>query len=173
MKHEKFYCGGAAPADKPYHYKESGLDNIYLMNGYTIEEVDGEEYVSIDKIDQLWKAIGMHLVTAKKMLSPAEIRWLRQQMEKTQSEVASLLRVDDQTVARWEKGKVNLSGTADIALRALFLASPVAQPQGAEILTKWLETVRRLIDRDAPITERVIFGRHNHRWEQQPMYALA
>jgi DNA-binding transcriptional regulator YiaG len=118
MKREHFFCGEDAPAPKPYHYKECGLDNIYLMNGYLIEDVDGEEYVSVDSVDELWKAIGLNLVTSQKILSPKEVRFLRSQMEKTQSEVASLLRVDDQTVARWEKGKVRLSGTADIALRA-------------------------------------------------------
>jgi DNA-binding transcriptional regulator YiaG len=171
MKLEKFLCGEAAPAPKPYHYKECGLDNIYLMNGYSIEEVDGEEYVSVDSVDELWKAIGLNLVTSKKILSPKEIRFLRGQMDKTQAEVASLLRVDDQTVARWEKGKVGLSGTADIALRALFLASRVAQPEGATILSQWLETLRKLVERDSPMTDDVHFVQHNHNWEMQRAYA--
>lgn len=171
MKREKFYCGDDVEAQKPYRYKECGLDNIYLMNGFTIETVDGEDYVSIESVDQLWKAIGLNLVTTKKTLSPKEIRYLRGQMDKTQAEVASLLRVDDQTVARWEKGKVPLAGTADIAFRALFLGSQVAQPEGAEILAKWIETVRRLIERDAPLSDDVLFVQHNHVWEMQRMYA--
>ncbi|WP_158553304.1 MULTISPECIES: helix-turn-helix domain-containing protein [Mesorhizobium] len=171
MKNEqKFYCGDNAPAAKPYHYKECGLDNIYLMNGYHIEEEDGEDYVSIDSADELWKAIGLDLVRAKKILSPKEIRFLRGQMEKTQSEVATLLRVDDQTVARWEKGKVKLSGTADIAFRVLFLGSRVAQPEGSEILARWLETVRKLIERDAPASDDLLFVQHGDTWEMQRLY---
>ena len=27
-----------------YHYIESGLSNIYLKNGFTVEQIDGEEY---------------------------------------------------------------------------------------------------------------------------------
>lgn len=171
MKQEQFYCGDAAPAERPYHYKECGLDNVYLMNGYSIEEVDGEEYVSIDSVDELWKAIGLSLVTGKKILSPKEIRFLRGQMEKTQAEVAALLRVEDQTVARWEKGKVKLSGTSDVAFRGLFLASRVAQPEGNEILSQWLETIRRLIERDAPVSDDVIFVQHGHTWEMHRLYA--
>ena len=171
MKRENFYCGGHVEAQKPYHYKECGLDNIYLMNGFTIETVDGEDYVSIDSVDQLWKAIGLNLVTSKKILSPKEIRYLRGQMDKTQAEVAAFLRVDDQTVARWEKGKVKLSGTADIAFRTLFLGSRVAQPEGSEILAKWLETIRRLIERDSPISDDVLFVQHGRTWEMQRMSA--
>jgi putative transcriptional regulator len=108
----------------------------------------------------------------QKMLSPKEVRFLRGQMEKTQAEVATLLRVDDQTIARWEKGKVKLSGTADIAFRMLFLGSRVAQPEGAEILTKLIETIRRLIEQDAPISDDVRFIQHNHNWEMQRVYAV-
>ena len=102
-KPELFYIGGSAPAPKPYHYKECGLDNIYLGSGFSLEEADGDQYVSIINVDGLWKSIGLMLVTRKKTLSPKEIRFLRMQMDKTQSEIARLLRVDDQTVARWEK----------------------------------------------------------------------
>lgn len=147
MKRENFYCGDDTLASKPYHYKECGLDNIYLMNGYSIEEVDGEEYVSVDSVDELWKAIGLNLVTGVKILPSREIRFLRGLMSKTQAEVASLLRVDDQTVARWEKGKTPLSGTADIAFRILFLSSKVAQPEGSEILLRLLETIKKLVVR--------------------------
>lgn len=167
MTRENFYCGDDAVAQKPYHYKECGLDNIYLMNGYTIEQVDGEEYVSIDSVDELWKAIGLNLVTNKKILSPKEIRFLRDQMEKTQAEVASLLRVDDQTVARWEKGRTNLSGTADVAFRVLFLSAPVAQPEGGKILSKWIDMIRKLVEKDAPTSDDVLFEQHNHNWERR------
>ncbi|HEV7317668.1 MAG TPA: helix-turn-helix domain-containing protein [Ensifer sp.] len=170
MNRENFYCGDDDLAQRPYHYMECGLDNIYLMNGYTIEEEDGEEYVSIDSVDELWKAIGLNLVTNKKILSPQEIKYLRDKMDKTQAEVASLLRVDDQTVARWEKGKTNLSGTADVAYRVLFLGSPVAQPEGSEILTRWIETIRKLIEKDTPTSDDVLFEQHNHSWERR-MYA--
>jgi DNA-binding transcriptional regulator YiaG len=173
MKKEHFFCGEDVPAPKPYHYKECGLDNIYLMNGFQIEEVDGEDYVSVDSIDELWKAIGLNLVTSQKLLSPKEIRFLRGQMDKTQAEVASLLRVDDQTVARWEKGRVRLSGTADIALRALFLGSSVAQPQGSEILSEWVEMLRKLVERDSPMSDDIAFVQNDHSWEMQRSFVAA
>src|SRR5260370_24035855 len=109
-KPKLFVHGRRDHAATPYHYKECGLDNIYLMNGFSIEEVDGENYVSIENVDALWKVIGLNLVTKQKTFSPSEIRFLRGQMDLTQAELASYLRVDDQTVARWEKSKCSLPG---------------------------------------------------------------
>src|ERR1700722_8272798 len=77
----------------------------------------------------------------------------RSQMDKTQSDVARLLRVDDQTVARWEKKKSKIPGQADLGLRMLFLNSEVAQPEGNEILTKLEETISSLVEEDAPLME--------------------
>jgi putative transcriptional regulator len=75
---------------------------LYLLNGFNLEQYDGEDYVSIDHVESLWNAIGLHLVQCRKVLSPKELRFLRAQMGYTQSELAGLLRVDDQTIARWE-----------------------------------------------------------------------
>ena len=167
-KPELFFIGEDAPASKPYLYKECGLDNIYLMNGFSIENVDGEDTVSIHNIEGLWKAIGLDLATSKKTLSPKEIRFLRTQMNKTQSDLARMLRVDDQTVARWEKKKSKIPGPADLGLRILFLNSEVAQPEGNKILIKLQDTISDLVEKDAPIMEYLAFERHNDGWEPRP-----
>jgi putative transcriptional regulator len=164
---EHFFVGDRAHAPKPYHYRECGLDNIYLLNGFYLEEHDGEEYVSIENVEGLWKAIGLSLVTCRKVFSPKEIRFLRQQMHLTQLELAALLRVEDQTVARWEKGKVKLPGPADVALRALFLGSEIAQPQGGEILERWLEIIAQLVAQDQPLEDGLLFDKKPHAWEFQ------
>src|SRR5690349_8978096 len=102
-KREHFKIGDREHAPKPYHYTECGLSNIYLLNGFTLDEYDGEQYVSVENLDGLWKAIGLDIVTGRKLISGKEVRFLRGQMDLTQSELGALLRVDDQTVARWEK----------------------------------------------------------------------
>ncbi|CAM5772082.1 hypothetical protein LMIY3S_03724 [Labrys miyagiensis] len=164
-KPELFYYGGGEQSSKPYHYKECGLDNIFLMNGFTFENVDDEEYVSIHNVKGLWKAIGLSLVSERKTFSPAEIRFLRSQMKLTQSELADMLRVDDQTVARWEKKHCKLPGPADVALRFLFLSSDIAQPEGKEILVKLHEMVRNLVDQDDPVLNDLHFIQTSEDWE--------
>jgi transcriptional regulator with XRE-family HTH domain len=105
------------------------------------------------------------------VISPKEIRFLRGLMDKTQSELATMLRVDDQTVARWEKGKARLPGPADLALRALFLASEKAQPEGTPILRKWLELISDLIERDQMAADDLLFSRSKKGWHVQQKIA--
>lgn len=167
-----FSLEDAATADKPHLYKECGLDNIYLDSGFTIESVDGDDYVSVENVDGLWKAIGLHLVTEQKTFDPKEIRFLRGQMRMTQSELAKYLRVDDQTVARWEKKKCKLPGPADLALRVLFLSSDVAQPEGKEILGQFHTTIESIVEQDSPLHEAVTFN-HERDGSWEPRRASA
>ena len=147
-KPEVFRCGKASDAPQPYHYKECGLDNIFLANGFDIETVDNEDYVSIHNVDGLWKAIGINIVADRKAFTPQEVRFLRRQMNLSQAELAAMLRVEDQTVARWEKKQCKMPGPADLALRFLFLSSPVAQPQGAKILSHFHDEINRIVKTD-------------------------
>ncbi len=154
---------------EPLHYTACGLDDVYLVNGFTCETVDGEEYVTIADLDGLWKAIGLHLVTTRKILAPKEIKFLRDHANMTQAQLGTLLRVSDQTVARWEKGETKLvPGPADFMLRVLFLASSAAQPEGGQILQKLIKLCETIIGDDEPVSRPVLF-RHNEygkRWKK-------
>lgn len=169
---EVFVHSESALATKPYHYKECGLDNIFLLNGYSVREHDGKEFVSVTNVDELWKAICMNLVAAQKAFSPSEVRFLRKRMGKTQLELANELRVDEQTVARWEKkGGSVISGPADMYLRVLMLSADIMQPEGKEILSRWKEAAKGIIEQDSPLSDAVGFAPTENGWEPQPMHA--
>jgi DNA-binding transcriptional regulator YiaG len=160
----------AGPADsmrdeRPLHYTACGLDNVYLLNGFTRETIDGEEYITIADLEGLWKAIGLHLVTTRKALAPKEIRFLRQHMDLTQAELGARLRVSDQTVARWEKDQCDLPGPADLMLRVLFLSSPATQSEGNKILREFTGLLDRLHERDESRSEADVFEQHDRRWQ--------
>lgn len=123
MTKQHFYKRDAAPCAEPILYKGAGIDGIYVCNGYDVEEVDGERFIWFDDVEGLHQAIALHLVHYRKALRPNEFRFIRNVMDKTQAEVAAMMRVDDQTVARWEKGKTGIPGSADTVLRSKFLAS--------------------------------------------------
>ena len=93
------------------------------MNGYSVEDHDGEEHVSVTDIEGLHKAIGRHVVTQRKAIAPREIRFLRNTMDLTQADLAAMLGNTSQSVARWEKGETEIPGSAEKLLRAVFLAS--------------------------------------------------
>jgi DNA-binding transcriptional regulator YiaG len=153
-----------AVEEQPLHYTACGLDNVYLLSGFKRETIDGEEYVTIEDMDGLWKAIGLHLVTTRKALAPKEIRFLRQHMEMTQAELGARLRVSDQTVARWEKDQCELPGPADMMLRVLFLGSSVAQPEGNKLLHKIIKLLDELQERDES-KKADVFEHEDEQWQ--------
>jgi transcriptional regulator with XRE-family HTH domain len=171
----EFQKGGPCrrPDGEPLHYTACGLDDVYLVNGFTREVVDGEEYLTIENLDGLWKAIGLSLMT-RKILAPKEIKFLRDHMGFTQAQLGARLRVSDQTIARWEKGEVKLiPGPADLILRVLFLASDLAQPEGGKVLDALNEFFENLIERDEMQARPVIFrhSMYNKKWKREPQLA--
>ena len=54
-------------------------------------------------------------------MSGEEIRFLRKEIDLSQKNLGLLLGVEDQTVARWEKGTVAIPRSADILLRGLYM----------------------------------------------------
>ncbi|WP_454917093.1 helix-turn-helix domain-containing protein [Xanthobacter sediminis] len=171
MNAEHFYIDGQGDAAEPYHYTECGLDNIYLANGFRKETYDGEEYVSIENVDGLWKAIGFSLLRRSNLLEPKEIRFLRRHIGMTQAELAQMLRVDAQTVARWEKGQTEIQGPADMAIRVLMLASSVMQPEGGEVLSHMAEFMQKLTSKDAEVPGRAVFSQEGNVWHPTALAA--
>ncbi|MDP2120685.1 MAG: helix-turn-helix domain-containing protein [Hoeflea sp.] len=120
-----------------YHYTESGLDTVWLENGYTLHQTAYGEGVSIGDSEGLHKAIGGWLVTAPRPFSGAELRFIRLEMELTQRQLADMLGVEEQAVRRWEKSRgKGFHGAADRLLRAIY----------AEYLDK-TGSVRRMVER--------------------------
>lgn len=106
---------------EPLHYNWCGLDDVYLLSGFErIQDEDGESII-IKDMDGLHNAIAMHLARHKKALNGKEIRFLRHEMDLTQEDLANLLAVTSQTVARWEKKEDTIPGPAELLLRILYL----------------------------------------------------
>ena len=105
-----------------YHYRQCGLDDVYLVNGFEYESTPYGETIRIHDMDGLHRAIGMHLIQEKKELGGAEFRFLRHELDLTQRRLGGLLGKSGQSVARWEKGQSTVEGTADRLLRLLYRA---------------------------------------------------
>lgn len=108
---------------KEYHYTECGLDNIYLMNGFTIKKLEnGEEIIHIHDIHKLHDVIGKILVYKRALLIGKEIQFIRKTMDLSQTALGKLLGVEYQSVLGWEKSKTPISTTADHLLKMIFYA---------------------------------------------------
>jgi putative transcriptional regulator len=104
-----------------YQYSGCGLEGIFLRNGYTMVKAPYGEAVRIEGVEALHAAIALDIVSQPSPMSGHQFRFLRKEQELTQAECASLLRVDIQTVANWEKrGKQEVPGPADFAIRMFY-----------------------------------------------------
>lgn len=138
MNGAKFYIAGRPCLDEPYHLKGVGLPNIYLLNGVTFEnDPDYGELVTIENLEGLHRAIGLHIVEKCEPMTGAELRFLRKQMDLTQVQLAKRMAVTDQTIANYEKGKTgrNTLGSADLTMRLLYLVH-VLPPESRTCLLK-------------------------------------
>ena len=140
-----------------YHYTLCGLDDVYLVNGYERKSTPYGDGVVVQNMDELHRAIGEHLVCSKKTLTGKELRFLRHEMDLTQAHLGDLLRVTDQTIARWEKGEVPIQGPADLLLRALYLGH-ISRKFDVRVLAETLRTV------DAATEDKQLFTPTEHGW---------
>lgn len=142
---------------KPLHYPECGLDNVYLVSGYEVVKTPYGKGVAVKNVDALLRAIGTKLATEKKALTGKELRFLRKQMDLTQSELARFVGLNSQQVARWEKGEYEIPGPADRLVRLLFI-----QHDGGNVDLRRL--LRKLEERDAPTKEPLVFEKTAKGW---------
>src|SRR5437867_1968128 len=148
----------AMKAMKTYHYTESGLDNIYLVNGFDFVEAPSGRGVVIQDIDGLHAAIGKFLLTERKTLSGQEIRFLRHELTMSQESFAHILDVTEQTVRRWEQNKQPIPRAADAALRSLYAEKFGGNGSMSGIL-------KRIADIEDEIDRSVWFEEANDEWD--------
>jgi putative transcriptional regulator len=104
-----------------YHYTESGLDNVWLRNGFHYSEGQRGLQVAFEDLDGLHRAIGETLIARFKRLSGKEVRFLRQEMALSQAALARLFGVSERAVVRWERAAAGrVPGPAETALRMLY-----------------------------------------------------
>jgi len=121
-------------AKKPYHFTECGLDNVYLLNGFHIHETESGKGISFEDLEELHRAIALHLVRCDTHLSGKEFRFLRKELDASQEMIARLFGVDAQSVARWEKGQSDLKPLADRMIRLLYMEQILGNPKVKNLL---------------------------------------
>lgn len=105
-----------------YHYKDSGLDNIYLVNGFEKHETAYGAGVAIDDIDGLHKAIGKWLATVPKLITGAELRFLRHELDLSQKKLGLMMGKSEQAIGRWERGSAKaIDPAADRLIRIFYV----------------------------------------------------
>ena len=105
----------------PYRYTACGLDNVYLLNGYELYQLEDGEGVSVHDLEDLHRAIGRCLAKQDGPLQPKELRWFRLHLDWTQDKLAEILACTPEAVTQWEKGECAPSEKNDMFIRLLYL----------------------------------------------------
>lgn len=147
-----------------YHYRASGLDNVYLNGGFSFTKTsDGEDVVVIEDVEGLHRAIRTFLIDLARPLTPREFRFLRKALDVSQRQFAVVVNVDEQTVSMWERGNSPIQGSADVLLRAWVREHDSGKPAVRE-LTERLNALDRQI---YTLEKRFEFTRSGSIWIQQ------
>ncbi|ALM84123.1 DNA-binding transcriptional regulator [Bordetella sp. N] len=139
-----------------YHYTECGLDNVWLVNGYHVEKIDGEEYVSFEDADELHGVIGRSLAE-KPTLTGAEVRFLRKEIGMSQRLLAQFLGTTEQTVSLWERG-ANVPDSEARLMKAVYLEKVDGNVSVVDLL-------QHLIELDRKDSEKLVFEDTEEGWK--------
>ena len=145
-----------------YCYIESGLDNVWLENGYNIEaHPNYGDLVSILNPRGLHEAIGRWLVRQPRTLSGAEFRFLRTELDMSQRVVGTLVGAAEQSIAKWEKSrdKPVANPAAERLLRLAYINYLDGRPAFSAVID-------RITQLDAEIAEAELrLKRENDIWQ--------
>lgn len=110
-----------------YHYKESGLDNVWLFGGVTETKCSAcrETSIRVWKESQLLQAITSSLLMEPVPLTGPELRFIRRSCGLRQGELATLLRCSRRTTIAEREAKKNpgLSFPEEFGIRVILLKS--------------------------------------------------
>jgi len=103
-----------------FHYKDCGLDNVWLKNGFNEIETEYGPAISIFNLEGLHSTIGMQIIECNALLNGKEIRFLRKEMDLSQKHLGEILGVSEESIRGWEKGRNKITAPSDKLIRILY-----------------------------------------------------
>jgi DNA-binding transcriptional regulator YiaG len=110
---------------KLHHMTGVGLSNVYLRNGFTVADSDGDETISYENLTGLYFEIGRAIASNPFTMRSEEFRFMRKQLGMSQADIASLFDKSDQAVAKWEKGLSPVPKAESALLKIFWLGQKV------------------------------------------------
>lgn len=135
-----------------YHYTASGLNNIFLKNGYEEKETASGKTIAIRDLDGLHRTIARGLIEKNHALTGKELRFLRTELDLSQKSLGLLFEKTDQAIAIWEKSDKPIPALADKAIRDLYMEA-IGESPIAHLLDRLAKLDRRACEIELQLEE--------------------
>jgi len=143
-----------------YRYTGCGLPNVFLKNGYELVKTPYGQGVTIHDLDGLHLALGSAIVQSPEPMVGHEFRFLRTELELSQAGLAQALGCDEQSIARWEKGKTKqVNAPAERILRLLYKQSKLGEKKLAPLLKSLQD-----LERTPPVPRKFVMSERKDNW---------
>lgn len=136
-----------------HHVKQSGLQQLYLENGYKLRTTSYGEGHSYKDERKMLKVAAIQRALQGGPLSGEELRFFRYELHLSQAELGARLEVTDQTIAKWEKGLVQMKAKDALSIRILLLKALAPNTCVSEL------------SEDAPADSRIVLRHGPNGWE--------
>lgn len=148
--------------DDAFRYIDSGLDYVYLTNGYQVEDTPYGMVYKIEAIDQLHEAIADDILSSNRPIRGQELRYLRGMLGLSQEALGAILSKSRATIAKWEgKRTEQIDETADKLLRSFY----DMQMNGSELAKQLLDLFKRVDEFENGYTDDV-FESQDGNWKR-------
>ncbi|GAB6047018.1 hypothetical protein JCM19379_08410 [Methyloparacoccus murrellii] len=142
-----------------YHYRECGLDNVWLLNGYELHDTPYGKGVSFVDVEGLDAAIAKALTEKPAPLTGRELRFLRIMLDMSQKSLGELFGKSAQTVALWEKSEA-LNPEVEYLIRHVYRQTAIDKSDS------YVELVQRLNQRDIQDNAPMHFQATGRGWDK-------
>ena len=143
-----------------YHYTESGMNNVWLTNGYRTRKTPDGDAVAIVDLVELHSVIGLALCE-RAYMTGAQFRFLRKELDLSQVRVSSLMGASEESVSLWER-KGRIPKHAMRFMQAMYL-------EAIHGSVKFKNLLEELADMDRDEQEQLFFSESDRGWaESEP-----
>lgn len=144
-----------------FQYTQCGLDDVWLANGYRVEETEYGRGVAVDHAQELHQVIARAIVDSARPVRGQHARFLRVMLDLSQADLGKALGVDRATIIRWEKARNKpLTLMADIAIRETY-----ASRAGGGLIADVIKELQEADEKKHGQDRRAVFETQNSGWK--------